>query len=230
MRNLFIFIFLSLSLKISAQTRVFLSAGGSLNTTYEPNTFFYPGIGNAVWSTDGSYNAKGLKYWNFDVEIEKKVDKFFIVSGVYLFNSGYSNSSNSNYSSFESVHLGVPLLVRLNLLNYCYLDVGPIGVANLNATLDETALKGSAYEIHDRQNITTYLSPFKVGLQLQYSLVVNRYFITGYMTKMFVNVDSDFENNWKLSGRYRNNSLFLREMSPNHKVFLLGVKLGVRIK
>jgi hypothetical protein len=50
------------------------------------------------------------------------------------------------------------------------------------------------------------------------------------MTKMLMSVDPDLENNWNLGGRYHNNSLFLREMSPNYKVFLLGLKLGVRIK
>jgi hypothetical protein len=110
------------------------------------------------------------------------------------------------------------------------LDLGPIGIMNLNATLEETALKGSVYEVHDKNNIAPYLSPFKLGFQLQYSLVINRFFITAYMTKMLVSVDPDLEKNWNLGGRYHNNSLFLREMSPNYKVFLLGLKLGVRIK
>jgi len=231
MRQLFIYAALLLfCVDNFAQLRVFVSAGGSLNTNYEPNTFFYPGVGNANWNTDGSYITKGLKYWTFDVEIEEKISKLFLVSGVHLFKSGYSNYFGTNYSSFDCTHLGIPLLARINLFNYTYLDVGPIGIMNLNATLEETALKGSAYEVSDKNNIAPYLSPFKLGLQLQYSLVINRFFITAYMTKMLMSVDSDLENNWNLGGRYHNNSLFLREMSPNYKVFLLGLKLGIRIK
>jgi hypothetical protein len=232
MRQLFIYAALLLFCPDSfAQTRVFISAGGSLNTNYEPNTFFYPGVGNANWTTDGSYITKGLnKYWTFDLEIEKKVSKIYFVSGVHFFKSGYSNYFATNYSSFDCTHLGIPLLARINILNYSYLDLGPIGIMNLNATLEETALKGSVYEVHDKNNIAPYLSPFKLGFQLQYSLVINRFFITAYMTKMLVSVDPDLEKNWNLGGRYHNNSLFLREMSPNYKVFLLGLKLGVRIK
>lgn len=230
MRQLFIYAILFFCLESFAQTRLYISAGGSLNTNYEPNTFFYPGVGNANWNTDGSYTTKGLKYWTIDVEIEKKIGKLFFVSGVDLFKSGYSNYFSSNYSSFDCTHLGIPLLVRINMLNYCYLDVGPVGVINLKANLEETALKGSAFEVSDKGNVAGYLSPFKMGLQLQYSLVINRYFITAYMTKMIVNVDPGLENNWNLGGRYYNNSLFLREMSSNYKVFLLGLKAGVRIK
>jgi hypothetical protein len=232
MRKLFISTaILLICMESFAQTRVFISAGGSFNTNYEPNTFFFPGVGNANWNTEGSYITKGFKkYWNFDVEVEKKIGKLFFVSGAHLFKSGYSNYFGTNSSSFDCTHLGIPLLVRINMLNYCYLDVGPIGVINLNANLEETALKGSVYEVYDKNNIAQYLSPFKMGLQIQYSLVINRFFITAYMTKMLVSVDPSFEDNWNLGGRYHNNSLFLREMSPNYKVFLLGLKLGVRIK
>lgn len=230
MRLLFTYVALFFCLESFAQTRLFISAGGSFNTTYDPNTFFYPGVGNANWNTDGSYTTKGLKYWTIDFEIEKKIGKFFFVSGVDLFKSGYSNHFSTNYSSFDCTHLGIPLLVRVNLLNYCYADVGPVGVINLNANLEETALKGSAFEVSDKGDVTRYLSPFKMGLQLQYSLVINRYFLTAYMTKMIVNVDPSLENDWNLGGRYHNNSLFLREMSSNYKVFLFGLKAGVRIK
>jgi len=232
MRKLFISAaMLLICMESFAQTRVFISAGGSFNTNYEPNTFFYPGVGNANWNTEGSYITKGFKkYWNFDVEAEKKIGKLFFVSGAHLFKSGYSNYFGTNYSSFDCTHLGIPLLVRINMLNFSYLDIGPIGVINLQANLEETALKGSAYEVYDKDNIARYLSPFKMGLQLQYSLVINRFFITAYMTKMLVSVDPGFEENWSLGGRYHNNSLFLREMSPNYKIFLLGLKLGVRIK
>ncbi len=232
MRQLFIIVLFSFfCFENFAQTRIFLSAGGSFYTNYTPNTFFDPKFGNANWSTDGSYTTKGLhKYWTFDVEVEKKIDKFSLVSGVHLFKSGYSNSFFTNFSSLNCTHLGIPLLVRINLLNYCYLDMGPIGIVNLRADLEETALKGSPFEVHDKKNIASYLSPFKMGFQLQYSLVINRYFVTAYMTKMLVSVDAGLEDNWKLGGRYRNNSLFLREMGSNYTVFLLGLKLGVRIK
>ena len=232
MHQLFAYaILLSFCLQSFAQTRVFISAGGSFNTDYQPNTFFSSGIGNAVWATDGSYTTKGLnKYWTFDVEVERKIGKLFFVSGAHLFKSGYSNYRGTNFSTLDCTHLGIPLLVRINMLNYCYLDIGPIGILNLNATLEETALKGSALEVHDKNNIAPYLSPFKMGLQLQYSLVINRYFITAYMTKMIVSVDPSLENNWNLGGRYHNNSLFLSQMGSNYRVFLLGLKLGMRIK
>ena len=232
MRQLFTCtVFFLLCLEGFSQTRLFVAVGGSFNTNYEPNTFFFPGIGNANWNTDGSYITKGFnKYWAVDIAVEKKIGKLFFVSGAQLFRSGYSNYFATNFSSFDCTHLGIPLLVRINMLNSCYLDIGPIGIINLNATLEETALKGSAFEVHDKKNIAPYLSPFKMGLQLQYSIVINRYLITAYMTKMITHVDSGLENNWNLGGRYHNNSLFLREMGINYKVFILGLKLGVRIK
>lgn len=224
-------VLLSVCLQSFAQTRVFISAGGSFNTDYQPNTFFDPAFGNAIYATDGSYTTKGLnKYWTFDVALEKKIGKLFFVSGAHVFKSGYSNYFDTNISSFDCTHLGIPLLVRINVLNYMYLDMGAIGIVNLNANLEETALKGSNFEVYDKKNITYYLSPFKMGLQLQYSLVINRYFITAYMTKMIVSVDPSLEDNWNLGGRYHNNSLFLRDFGATYKVFFLGIKLGVRIK
>ncbi len=232
MRQLFTYaVLLLFCLQSFAQTKVFISAGGSFNTAYHPNTFFSSGIGNASWLTDGSYTTKGInKYWTFDLEVERKIGKLFFVSGAHLFKSGYSNYFDTNFSSFDCTHLGVPLLLRINFLNFCYLDLGPIGIINLHATLEETALKGSAFEVHDKNNIASYLSPFKMGFQLQYSLVVNRYFISFYMTKVLVSVDPSLEKNWALGGRYHNNSLFLRDFGSTYKVFLLGIKLGVRIK
>lgn len=222
---------LLISLTGFSQTRIFVSGGASLNTNYEPNTFYYPGIGNAVWSTDGSYTTKGFgKYWTFDVEVERKINKLYFVSGVHWFNSGYSNYRGTNFSKLNCAHLGIPLLARINLLNYCYLDVGLLGILNLNATLEETALKGSAYQKYDKQNIAPFLSPFKIGLHLQYSIVINRFFITGYLTKVVVTVDKSLNDNWNLGGNYKGNSLFLNDMGSTYRIFLLGVKVGVRIK
>jgi hypothetical protein len=228
---LFSFSFLLVSLQGLAQTRVFVSAGGSFIADYEPNTFFFPGIGNSVFQTDGSYDTKGLgKYWTLDIEVERKVAKYFFVSGLHLFNSGYSNSRDTNFSSLQCSHLGVPLMLRINMLNYCYADVGLIGIFNLNATLEETALKGSARQKYDKQNIAPYLSPFKAGLQLQYSIVINRYFITAYFTKLRVDVEKGLNEKWGLGGSYRGNSLFLSDMGTSYRFYMMGLKLGVRIK
>ncbi|HZX75194.1 MAG TPA: hypothetical protein VFE57_12285 [Cyclobacteriaceae bacterium] len=230
-RLFFILIILLVSQHSVAQTRIFISAGPSLNVNYEPNTFYFPGIGNAVYSTDGSYTTNGFsKYWTFDIEVEKRISKLFLLSGAHFFNSGYSNSRDTNFSTFEAKHLGIPLMLRVNMLNYCYLDVGMLGVFNLKATLEETALKGSALERYDKGNIAPYLSPFSIGFQVQYSLVINRYFITGYFTKVGVSVDKTLNENWNLGGNYRGNSLFLNDMGSTYKFYLLGLKLGVRIK
>ncbi len=231
MRQLFIYLFFFLSsLQSTAQTRIFLSAGGSFNTDYEPKTFFSPGIGNAVWKTDGSYVTEGLKYWTVDVDIEKKISKFFVVSGLHLFQSGYSNYRATNFSALQSTHLGIPLLIRINFLNYCYLDIGTIGVVNLDATLEETALQGSALQVHDKRNIASFLSPITMGIHLQYSIVVNRYFIAAYFTRMDVSVDESLKKNWNLGGRYQGNSLFLNDMGSEYRCFLFGLKIGMRIK
>lgn len=219
------------SLSSFAQTRIFISGGASLNTNYEPSTFYSQGIGNALWKNDGSYITKGLsRYWTFDVEVERKFSKLYFVSGAHLFKSGYSNNMGTNFSTLDCTHLGIPLLVRLNMLNYGYLDIGVLGVINLNATLEETALKGSSFQKYDKQNIAPYLSPFKIGMQLQYSIVINRYLITGYFTKVVVSVDEALNSNWNLGGNYKNNSLFLRDMGSSYRIFLMGLKLGMRIK
>lgn len=224
--------FIILSLVVGsacAQTRIFLSAGGSFFTSYQPNEYYYPKFGNSVSSTDGSYFTKGLKYFTFDVEVEKRINKFAFVSGLRFFNSGYSNYFDTNFSKLSCNHIGIPLLFRLNIENYIFLDVGPIGVYTTRAILEETALRGSTFQVSDRKDIASSL-PFRVGFNIQYSIVVNRYFISAYFIVMKNEVSENFAGNWNLGGKYRNNSLFLRDFNPQYRYELFGVKIGMRIQ
>jgi hypothetical protein len=214
---------------VCGQTRIFLSAGGSLLTEYGQNEYYFPKYGNSINRTDGSYSKKGLKYFTFDIEVERKINKFAFVSGLRFFNSGYSNHFAMNFSKLDCSHIGVPLLFRVNLLNYLYLDLGAIGVYTAKANLDETAVKGSPNQLSDQKDIARYL-PFRLGINIQYSIVINRYFISGYFIIVNNQVSEKFASSWNLGGNYRNNSLFLRDLNPHYQVSLIGIKMGMRIR
>jgi hypothetical protein len=214
---------------VLSQTRVFVSVGSTFFSEYEQNEYYYPKYGNSISSTDGSYSTNAFKQFTFDLEIERKISKFSLVSGLRVFNSGYANNFSTNYSKLTCSHLGIPLLFRINMGNFCYLDMGAMGVYTTSAILEETALRGSVYQVSDKGDIARYL-PFRVGFNLQYSLVVNRYFLSAYFIVMRNEVSQEFASDWKVSGPYRNNSLFLRDFNPSYRYVMFGLKVGIRIR
>jgi len=211
-----------------AQTRVFVFGGGSLLTTYEQHEHFYPKFGNSIYHTDGDYATKKFRHLAFDIEIEHRVQKLFLVTGVRFFQSGYKNSYETNFSKLTCSHIGIPLNIRLNINNFLMLDLGPMLVYTPTASLNETALKGSSFQVNANDNIAHYLPP-RLGLNLQYSLVFNRYCLTAYFYLFNAQVTEAFATDWPLGGRLHNNSLFLRDFYPHFQVSEIGLKAGVRI-
>jgi hypothetical protein len=122
----------------------------------------------------------------------------------------------------------VPLLFRLNLLNYIYFDLGAIGVYTASAILDESAFKGSPSQVSARTDIARYM-PFRIGFNLQMSIVINRYFISGYFIVLGGQVSNSFAANYHL-GPYSGNSLFLRDLNPRYGLDVMGLKVGMRIR
>ena len=215
----------------NGQTRLYFSLGSSLSTDYENNTFYFQGIGNAVWSTDGSYTSNGLgKDLTFDVVIEKKLGRITGISGVRLFNSGYSNHWSQHYSSLRSQHIGIPILIRLNMDNWLLADLGLIVVSTVGARLNETAFRGSGNAIHAEGNIARHFDPFGIGFNEQLTLAFWRYTISFYFILVKQSVDEDFSQNWKINGSNSNGSLFTRDFVPDFRISLMGLKLGIRLR
>ncbi len=215
-----------------AQFKIYLAAGTNFNTQYFIDGFYQAGKGNYVFKTDGSYQNTVLgKFLTADLIIEKRINKtIYGITGLTIIQAGYKNNYATNYSEFNCTYLGVPLMLRFNFVNAFLLDIGPIARFPLQADLNETALKGSIYEVSDHQDISQYLSKLSMGFSMQGSFVINRFVLTGYLTFGGNSVDESFSQHWALNGSYTNNSLFLRDMRPKFTYIVTGMKLGIRIK
>lgn len=227
-----IFLFLSAATICCAQTKIYLTAGTNFNTKYYIEGFYQATKGNYIFKTDGSYQTTALgKFLAADLIIEKRINKsIYGITGLTLIQAGYNNHYQTNYSELNCTYLGVPLMIRFNFANAFLLDIGPIARFPLRADLNETALKGSSFEVSDHQDISKYLSSLSMGFSMQGSIVINRFLLTGFLTFGGNSVDESFIQHWKLNGSYTNNSLFLRDMRPKFTYIVTGIKLGIMIK
>ena len=231
-RSAIISLFLLQASITTAQFKIYFAAGTNFNTQYYFDGFYQAGKGNYAFKTDGSYQNTVLgKFLAADLIIEKRINKtIYGITGLTIIQAGYNNHYATNYSEFRCTYLGVPLMLRFNFVNAFFLDIGPIARFPLQADLNETALKGSIYEVSDHQDISQYLSKLSMGFSMQGSIVINRFVLTGYLTFGGNSVDESLIQHWALNGSYTNNSLFLRDMRPKFTYVVTGMKLGIRIK
>jgi len=225
-------------LSAQAQTRLFVGVGSHFNSGLYIDGFYQAGKGNYVRTRDGKYsNHRFGKYFHADILIEARLNKLIYgVTGVMASQVGYTNSfaNGGNTSELMCTYLGVPLLVRLNVVKGFLMDIGPVIRVPLKADLHETALVGSVYETSDHQNIARYLTPLSIGWLWQNTFAFNRFTLSFYFTGGKTLISDQLQTNWKLgtayNGALKNNSLFLADMRPKFVYQMIGVKVGMRIQ
>jgi hypothetical protein len=239
MKNTLLLLLLVLAVPARAQMRIFLSAGTNFQSGLYIDGFYQMGKGNYVYTRDGKYSNHHFgKYFNADILAEVRVNKLIYgVTGIMASQVGYRNSftaGSKNTSEFTCTYLGIPLLIRLNLLKGFLMDIGPVARIPLIADLKETAIVGSAYETSDHQNVARYLTPFSLGWVWQNTFAFNRVTFTFYFMGGKTQVSDRLQNHWNLgtayNGALRNNSLFLSDMRPRFVYQMLGIKVGLRIR
>jgi hypothetical protein len=191
------------------------------------------GKGGQIYVTDGTYQSKKFgRYFSGDLILEKRIiSGLYGLTGLSFFQTGHSNylddgSQGSRTTDMTTSYLGIPLMVRVNYLNFLFIDIGMIGRIPVYANLEEYGRKGTASELHDRQNIAKYLNQFSLGFSTQASLVYNRFMFTWYWTFGKTKIDPALEDVWAVGAW----SLFLRDLQPKFTYQMMGLKLGVRIK
>jgi len=227
----FLIVFISID-TTQAQYKLYFSAGSNTSGGLYIDGFYQAGKGNYIWHTDGKYqNSDFGKYWIGDLLLEKRINKtIYGVTGIQVSQVGYHNSFDTNYSDFKCTYVGLPLLVRANLVNGFMIDIGPVLRVPVVADLKETALMGSVYETSDHQNIANYLSTVSLGWTWQNTLFINRYSICFYFSGGKTLVSDQLASHWALGGNLRNNSLFLRDIQPKYVYQMIGLKIGIRIR
>jgi hypothetical protein len=231
MRVGFLVFLLGITSNIVAQTRYYVMFGSNFTTTYYTDGFYVTGLGNRIYTTANDYKTKQIgKYITADFVVEKRINNtIYGVTGLSLLRAGYKDKSTTNFSELDCTYLAVPLMMRMNFVQAIMLDVGPVFRFPLKADLKETALKGSLFERSDDGSVLPYLTKVSFGATMQLSIIINRYILTGYLVYGKHAVDKDIEEDWGLSGSYRYNSLFLRDIQPRFTYTLSGFKIGMRL-
>ena len=107
-------VMLSFVVKTEAQTRYFISLGGSTSFGGNVSTFY----------------AKVPVCWSADLELDKKVfGSLYIVTGLSTFGIGYTASKDiftPSSSDYSARYVCVPLMARWNVgnRNFLYIDLG----------------------------------------------------------------------------------------------------------
>lgn len=239
MKNTSLLLLLLLAVPAKAQVRLFVSGGTNFQSGLYIDGFYQAGKGNYVLTRDGKYSNHNFgKYFTADVLAEVRVNKLIYgVTGIMVSQVGYQNSFTAgakNTSEFTCTYLGIPLLVRLNILKGFLMDIGPVARLPLHADLKETAIIGSPYETSDHQNVARYLTPFSLGWAWQNTFAFNRFTFTFYFMGGKMLVSDQLQQHWNLgtayNGALKNNSLFLTDIRPKFVYQMLGIKAGFRIR
>jgi len=239
MKITLLLLFLLLAVPAKAQMRIFLSAGTNFQSGLYIDGFYQAGKGNYVLTRDGKYsNHLFGKYFNADILAEIRINKLIYgVTGIMASQVGYQNSftaGSKNTSEFTCTYLGIPLLIRLNILKGFLMDIGPVARIPIIADLKEIAIIGSVYETSDHQNVARYLTPFSLGWAWQNTFAFNRMTFTFYFIGGKTMVSDRLQSHWNLgtayNGALKYNSLFLTDMRPRYVYQMLGIKVGLRIR
>jgi len=204
-----------------------MSVGTNFNTAYFREGFYTPKFGSTIYLTDGDYESKAFgSFLKVDVSAETRINNgLYWVSGLSLFQAGYSNSSGTRISDFKTTYLGVPLLVRVNYLNMWYIDIGMMARTPVSANLDESVVDSAGNLVKERGDIKSHLNSISLGFHAESSIVIKRILFTFYWTFGKQRVDADLADQWPLAG----GSLFLRDFQPKFEYQLMGLKLGLRL-
>ncbi len=229
-----VLVLMALSIRVYSQTRVYLNAGTNFSTSNFIDGFYTLGVGSQIFVTENDYRTKRIgEYFNVGLDVDIKLNKLIHgVTGLGFFQAGYSNNfANSDFSDLKMNFISVPLLLRVNFVNAFLLDVGPVMRIPVQVNLQETVLKGTANEISDSQNITSFFTPVSFGFALQFSVIVNRFTLTWYLLGGSTRVDDALEDVWGIadSGITQNRSLFLRDLQPKFQYQMTGFKMGIRL-
>lgn len=223
----FLLTFAILTCTLSAQTRLSVSIGSNFFTQHFQQGFYTPKFGSTIYTTDGSYKTKSMgTFLTVDAYARTRINNgLYWVTGLNIFQTGYSNFVDVRYSELKTTYLGIPLMVRVNYLNMWYIDIGMLARTPLSATLTEMYQPTGGPQQNQRSDIKRYLNGLSLGFHAESSIVIKRLLITWYWTFGKERVDPDFENAWPLAGR----SLFIRDFSPKYSYQFMGVKLGIRL-
>jgi hypothetical protein len=201
---------------LNAQTRMFVSLGGSLSAG-----------GNATTKFGVSGNLAG------DVEWDKKVmGTLHVVTGISTFGVSYSSSNTSfgSYTSkFNAQYVGVPVMARWNVgnRNFLYLDMGLITYYLAYAKLTESIQKFGSTQTYSG-NIAPYSNRLYIGFKVQFGFAINRLSISDFFIYQFKGQETinNLENHWGLNSQQ--STYLISNGYSDFRVF--GIKLSYRIR
>jgi len=203
-----------------AQSRLYVTGGVS--------TVFGSGV-NVLLGSDFSTE---FNYLAFDVEYEKRViGSFNFVTGVSLFNSGYTTTDDSfsSLSDFAAYYVAVPLMARWNVgnKNMFYLDFGLAPYYLVDAQLTESITEfGSTKTVSG--DITEYSNRFYYASKFQMIILMNRFQIGMFMLFPAKGQSTlkDLEDHWGLNSQQ--STYLLSNGFSDYQI--LGIKAGFRIR
>ncbi len=213
----FAFLLLATCRQTQAQSRVFVSFGGTTSIGGNFSTFF----------------ATVPTCWSADVEWDKKIiGSLHVVSGLSTIGVGYSASEDlftPSDSEYKARYLAVPIMARWNVSNrnFMYVDLGINTLYLAEAHLHESKSKFGTLRDYEG-NIAPYLNRFYQSAKFQFTFAVNRFTGSIFMIFQFKGQDTinNLPDHWGLNAQQ---STFLNSNGYSD-FFLGGFKLGCRIR
>jgi hypothetical protein len=210
-------IFLFFVVNTEAQTRYFISLGGSTSFGGNTSTFF----------------AKVPVSWSADLEVDKKVfGSLYVVSGLSSYGIGYTASKDiftPSSSEYSARYICIPLMARWNVgnRNFLYIDFGLNTMYLAHAHLHESQNKFGSTRDYDG-NIAPYMNRFYQSIKFQETFAFNRFSISLFIVAQFKGQQAinNLADHWGLNAQQ---STFLNSNGYSD-FFIGGFKLGCRIR
>jgi len=210
-------VFFILIVKTQAQTRYFVSLGGTTSFGGNTSTFY----------------AKVPFSWSADLEIDKKIfGSLYLVTGLSSYGIGYTASKDiftPSSGEYSARYICVPLMARWNVgnRNFLYVDFGFNTMYLAQAHLRESQDKFGTSRSYEG-DIAPYMNRFYQSIKFQETFAFNRFSFSLFMIAQFKGQQTinNLADHWGLNAQQ---STFLNSNGYSD-FFIGGLKLGCRIR